>query len=118
MPQYKITVKQPWFGLIRSGQKTAEGRLNRGLFAKLQAGDVVQWQQSDAPQNVVNTRIVSVRRYASFADMLAAERLKNTLPVKEINTVNKGVKDVYYKYYTPVDERKYGVVAIRLVVIS
>ena len=94
MTFYKITVKQPWFGLIKSGRKTAEGRLNRGIFSKLQPGDVIQWQQSDAPQNVVSTRVTSVRKYASFADMLTAERLKNTLPVKEINTVNKGVKDV------------------------
>jgi len=33
--EYTITIKQPWFNLIKSGKKTFEGRLNTGLFAKL-----------------------------------------------------------------------------------
>lgn len=115
---YKITVRQPWFDLIKSGKKTAEGRLNRGLFAKLKVGDIVQWQQSDNPANFVNTTVVNLRKYATFADMLAAERLKNTLPVDDINTINKGLKEVYHKIYKHADEQKFGVVAIRLQVVT
>ena len=49
--------------------------------------------------------------------MIRAERLMHTLPERNIRTIQQGVDDVYYKYYSPEDEKKYGVVAIQIEVI-
>ena len=47
--------------------------------------------------------------------MIRMERLKNVLPgYKRIKT---GVKEVYYKFFKPKDEKKYGVLAIRMTVV-
>lgn len=58
------------------------------------------------------TKIVGITKYKTFEDMIKNEGLKNTLP--GYKRVDKGVNEVYYKYYTKQDEEKYGVIAIKL----
>src|SRR3990170_3486974 len=112
---YVISVKDPWFTLIKSGVKKSEGRLNKGIFGKLRVGDKITWTLSGNSKQKIGTTVTGIAHYKNFADMLKAERLKNTLPINEINTISKGVKDVYYKYYKPADEQNFGVVGIRLI---
>jgi len=110
---YKKHVSEPWFSLIKNGVKTVEGRLNKGDFAQMKKGDIVVWysNQPDNDQNMVKTRIVNINHYKSFHEYLKAERLKNTLPV--IKTIKDGEK-IYYQYFSKNDEKKYGVLAIRM----
>ena len=41
--EYDITVKEPWFTLIKMKLKSVEGRLNKGLFSKFKKDDIVNW---------------------------------------------------------------------------
>ena len=107
-PKYTKFISNPWFGYIKSGKKTVEGRKNTGDFEKMQPGDIVKWIHSD---DYVLTRIVSKNVYKTFKEYLETEGLSNCLP--GIDTIEDGIK-VYYKYYTPEDEAKYGVIAIKL----
>ena len=107
-PKYTKFVSEPWFGYIKSGKKTVEGRKNTGDFEKMQSGDIVKWIHSD---EYVLTKIVSKKVYKTFKEYLETEGLSNCLP--GIDTIEDGIK-VYYKYYTPEDEAKYGVIAIKL----
>ena len=107
-PKYTIFVSDPWFGYIKSGKKTIEGRKNKGDFKEMKIGDIVKWIHSD---DSVLTKIVGKNEYKTFKEYLETEGLPNCLP--GIDTIEDGVK-VYYKYYTPEDEAKYGVLAIKL----
>lgn len=113
--EYDITVKEPWFTLIKMKLKSVEGRLNKGLFSKFKKGDIVNWIKiTNNKKYSVKTKIVSVNRYKGFEEMLRRETLKRTLP--GIPTINCGV-EVYRQYFSENFEKKYGVVAIQLEVI-
>ena len=104
---YTITIKQPWFNLIQSGQKTIEGRLNRGLFSRLQVGNKITWIHKNLKCNIIVSKIT---KYRSFKEMLETEGLNNVLPT--IDNIDDGIK-IYRQYYTEQDETN-GVIAIKM----
>lgn len=106
---YHISVSHPWFGFIQMGVKTVEGRKNKGLFADLKIGDVVYWTNGN---DSVKTKIVNKKIYKSFYDMIEDNGIKNVLP--GYTNIKEGVEKVYYKFYTPEDEKTYGVVGIEI----
>ena len=108
---YKIRVKEPWFTFIKNGQKKVEGRLNVGLFKKLQVGDIIEWENSD---NKFKTTISKIIKYESFQEMIKKEDINNVLP--DISTLEDGV-NIYRQFYTESNEKQYGVVAIHLVLL-
>lgn len=109
------SVQEPWFSLIKSGTKTIEGRLNKGDFAEIRAGDLITWIGPAGSGNRFTTRVMALYYHKSFASYLRARTLKACLP--GITTLKAGV-DVYYRYYSKQDEKKYGIVAIKLQVLD
>jgi len=105
--EFTITIKQPWFNLIKSGKKTVEGRLNSGLFAKLQIGNIITWLHHDMKCKV---KIISIKKYDSFRTMLEKEGLDKVLPT--IDNIDEGVK-LYRQYYSE-EREKVGVLAIEM----
>ena len=101
-------VQEPWFEYIKSGEKTIEGRLNKGSFQELKKGDIVHWKNVD---NIIKTKIISIHHHKDFEKMLRAHRLYNVLP--GIKTYKDGVK-VYNKFFSSSDVKKYGVLAIKI----
>jgi len=107
-------VSEPWFSLIATGQKTVEGRLDKGGFAP---GDVIMWTNDQLGfERSFRTRVVAVATYGSFRAMLKAETLRATLPAFGVTSVEKGVA-VYRRFYDAESEKKHGVAAIRLEVL-
>jgi ASC-1-like (ASCH) protein len=104
----------PWFGYIKAGRKTIEGRLNKGDFANFKKGDIVQWTNNELNQEF-KTKVVYKKVYKSFYEMISKEGLANVLP--EIKTIDAGV-DIYRQFYTADDERIYGVAAIKVELIQ
>jgi ASC-1-like (ASCH) protein len=111
--EYRKHVSMPWFGYIKCSRKTVEGRLNKGDFAQFKPGDIVIWFNSELKQEF-KTQVIYKKNYSSFKEMICKEGLANVLP--EIKTVDAGVA-IYHQYYTPSDEKTYGVAAIRLKVL-
>lgn len=116
---YEIHVSNPWFTLIKEGKKTSEGRLNKGKFSKMKKGDIVEWFNMENEITAkVKTKIIDVINYDSFHECVKNETIDNILPIPEITIVQEGVDNVYYKYYSQNDENLYGVLAIRIKVIT
>lgn len=104
--RYSFSVQEPWRSFLLNGQKTIEGRLKKGKFAQLQVGDFLELDQSEAVFEVV--RLTS---YPSFQSFLMTERLEKVLPnVKDL----AAGEAVYYQFFTPEQEREFGVLAIEL----
>ena len=106
--KYNIFVSEPWFGYIKSGEKTIEGRKNKGDFKKMQPGDIVKWICSD---DSILTEITGKRSYKTFKEYLETEGLNKCLP--GVETIEAGVA-IYHKYYTLEDEAEYGALAIEI----
>lgn len=114
MPKtYEMHVSHPWFGLIKMGAKTVEGRKNKGVFAEMKEGDIVIWFNEN---DRVKTKIINKKIYKSFYEMIEDNGIKNVLP--GYTNIKEGVEKVYYKFYTPEDEKMYGVVGIKIKVID
>jgi ASC-1-like (ASCH) protein len=113
--KYVEHVSEPWFSLILLGLKTVEGRLKKGRFGEMKEGDVIEWNNDDFGNRSVTTIISKICYYPSFHSYLTSEKLTNCLP--SISTIKDGV-NVYYKYYTPENEEKYGIVAIHIKILD
>jgi ASC-1-like (ASCH) protein len=107
-------VQEPWFSLIKNGQKSVEGRLNIGDFKEMKPGDIVFWKNKG---NEIKTKIIKKNIYPTFQNMLEVEGLGNVLPGK--TSIDDGVR-VYLKptgFYDKIDEHKFGIAAIILEVL-
>ena len=107
--QYNVSIQQPWFDLVKKGLKKVEGRLNKGLFAMFKKDDIVMWNNKNDKFTV---KVLNVKKYKSFKEMLTTEGLNNVLP--NIKTIDDGV-NVYRRFYPKEVEEKYGVVAIHMI---
>ncbi|MBF0981051.1 ASCH domain-containing protein [Candidatus Gracilibacteria bacterium] len=101
-----FNVQEPYKSQILSGQKTVEGRLNKGKFGALKIGDYLQFEESGEKLKVVN-----LTSYTSFQSMLENEGLKHVLP--GVREVEQGVA-VYRKFYSIEQEKEFGVIAIEM----
>lgn len=101
-----FTVGEPYKTLILQGKKTVEGRLCKGKFSQLQVSDVLQFQDTGEC-----LEIIALTHYPSFKAMLENEGLKHTLP--GIAEIDCG-REVYYQFYTPEEEKAFGVLAISI----
>lgn len=116
---YSLSVKQPWFDLMKSGKKTVEGRLNRGIFTKIKKGDSIEWLNKKT-RDKITLKIKDMIIYESFKEMLEKEGILRVLPSREIikildgneeKAINEGIK-IYMNYFSERDEKLFGVVAI------
>jgi ASC-1-like (ASCH) protein len=105
MPSIPFQVQEPYQTYLLSGQKTVEGRLNKGTFATLVVGS-----QLALPNGAVFT-VIRITPYHTFFDMLQSEGIERVIPdATSIETA----RDVYYKFYTKEQEAEYGVLAIEV----
>jgi ASC-1-like (ASCH) protein len=112
MTTYTKHLSEPWFSLIKIGAKTCEGRLNKGDFETLNRNDYLVFENSDLDyKRSFRCKVTSLHNYNSFKEYLESESLARCLP--GIDTIEEGVR-IYGKYYSPKDEEKYKIRAIRL----
>ncbi len=105
---------------IINGKKTIEGRLNKGKFADYAIGDYVQLRRDiratsgqlvDGDLAEIEVKIVALRHYASFGDMVVAEGYKSVIPSA---ASDDEAAEEYNKYYTKNDQEQFGVIAIEI----
>ncbi len=115
---YKKHLSEPWFSLLAVGCKTVEGRLHHEDWEKMKEGDIIVWYNLDFTPIIdreFQTIITRKTTYHNFNIYLHREELQKVLP--SIKNIEDGLK-IYYMYYTPEDEKKFGVVALQLKVNS
>jgi len=104
-----INVKEPWATYIKNGDKTVEGRLNRGRFKMIDINDIIIFNKN------IRCKIVDKEIYGSFHKMLEQEGLNKVLP--NIDKIKDGVK-IYRLFYNEQHEIKEGVLAIKIELIN
>jgi ASC-1-like (ASCH) protein len=105
MDLYEIKAQEPYYTYIVNGEKTIEGRLNKGKFSRMQVGDHL------LINNGSKFKIERRNNYDSFLEMVKEEGVENVVPdKKEIEEA----ANVYYNFFTAEQEREFGVVAIEV----
>ena len=106
--RYIKSVSSPWFEYIQQGSKTVEGRLFVGDFKHIKAEDIITFTNRGMD---VKTRVIQVRRYGTFEEMLRAETLGSCLP--GVETVAAGIS-IYRQFYSQAQEIQHGVLAVHI----
>lgn len=115
---YKKHLSEPWFSLLAVGCKTVEGRLHHEDWARMQEGDFIDWYNLDFTPIIhreFRTVITRKTNYPNFNIYLSNEGLNQVVP--SIKNTDDALK-IYYTYYKPEDEKKFGIVALQLKVVN
>jgi ASC-1-like (ASCH) protein len=97
MTSFNLNVSEPWLTYLVSGEKQIEGRINKGKFSLIKKGDLLELQ------NGTILKVICIRRYFSFKNMLIYEGLDKVLP--GTSTIDDGIS-IYRQYYSIEDEKK------------
>ena len=89
----KHSLQKRWFDLIKSGVKTLEGRIRKGNWLNVDAGDVLVFY---CENDEVTCVVEELTEYASFEEMLSNVNLGSILP--GIDSVEEGLK-IYESIY-------------------
>lgn len=104
------------FAMIASGEKTIELRLNDEKRRQISVGDTIRFSDINDVSKTLVTRVTELFVFDSF------EALYKALPLTECGytseTVRTASPEDMREYYTPEQEKKYGVLGIRIEVIK
>ena len=107
----KIDCCEPWFSLIKSGQKTVEGRRASSLYNSIKEGDIVIFKNEG---EFFSAKVVKINKYVGkdpLTEYLQSESLSKTLP--GIETLEEG-RNVYLKFYTREQIASTGMLALHV----
>jgi ASC-1-like (ASCH) protein len=105
------------FQRMTTYQKKMEFRLRRGKWATLQAGDVIQFTNADNPHQSLTIGVEAVLNYPSLSKLLCDfDAFENTHRTKEelLGRILKRTKKSKKGYYTQDEEKRYGVIGIKI----
>lgn len=105
---HKYHLKHLPFELIKSGQKTIEGRLNKNSFKKIKVDDIINFINQNQE---IFVKVIDIKEYSSFLEMLKSEDINKVTPLS--NSIEDSLK-IYRNCYNQVNENKYGVLALKI----
>lgn len=108
---HEMKLQSKYFDKIKSGEKIYEIRLNDEKRKIIDAGDTIIFSREPDLKEKITTIVQDLVYFASF------EEMAQTLPTKKIgfdNLDTKSIVDIYHTFYSQENEKKYGVVAIKV----
>lgn len=107
--QINLNVQPKYFTDIREGLKILEGRLAKEKYRLLNIGDTILFDNGD---DTIVKKIDGIHIFDSFSSGADFLRVKNIIP--GIESVSELVS-IYRQFYSEEDEKKYGVVFLKLI---
>ena len=114
LPPRKIYVQNPYYEQMECGTKTVEARPNYPCLRDLVPGTLVEFSNSFSGRSFLAT-ITSRRVHRDFATMLRKESIKDCLPDRDPNDLQRAV-NVYHSFRHETYKfiaRQHGVVLLR-----
>ena len=96
------------FEKITNGSKVIEIRLNDEKRRLLKIGDAIEFQLMNDETKKIPTKIKDLSIFPSFKEMFAA------FPPHEYGSSNQDEYAKMYEIYSPEEEKRFGVLAIRI----
>lgn len=104
MIQHNMTLKQPYFNLIKEGKKTIELRLYDNKRRQINVGDHIRFQNGD---NFHTVNVVGLVVCKDFEELFKFVNPKDT----GLDTAENGIK-IMEQFYDKDAQKKFGVVGI------
>jgi len=108
---HSLNLNPIYFDLIKSGEKTLEGRLNDEKRKAFKVGDKITFYREPERVETMNAIILDKFLFDNFDNM--SEKL-NKSDLGFADKTKKEMVEVYRTIYTKEDEEKYGVVIFKI----
>jgi len=108
---HQMKLREIYFNMIKKGSKIYEVRLNDEKRQQVKVGDIIIFKKEPELKEEIQAIVEDLVYFKSF------EELTNTLPLEKVGFVTETkqkVQDIYHSFYSPEEEQKYGVVAIKV----
>ncbi len=108
---FTLNLQPTYFDLIKSGQKTVEGRIATEKFHHIQIGDSLVFINNQTEEQLT-CQITGFSHYRTFQEMLVSEGLSNCLP--GITSLQQGIE--IYESLPGYKEKvvQYGAIAMNI----
>ncbi len=104
-----MKLAQEPFEMIANGEKTVEVRLYDEKRAKLKLGDTIRFTRVKDNGRYIDVQVVSLKVFRNFYELFTSS-IADKCGVGNLSAAEAAGE--MYKYYTPQDEVKFGVLAI------
>lgn len=113
MKEKEISVRHPYFLLLKSGEKKVEGRLYDSFFRDLEAGDVLVFLDETTGEKL-KTEIVKINVFPSFLPMIDffGKEILGFAAFDKEETLR-----TYNSFYTQDEIQKFGVCGVSIKLI-
>lgn len=111
---HEMKLQSKYFDKIKSGEKIYEIRLNDEKRKDIDVGDTIIFSRETDLKEKITTIVQDLVYFASF------EEMAQTLPIKKIgfdNLDTESIVDIYHTFYSQENEKKYGVVGIKVKIL-
>lgn len=102
------------FRLMESGQKTVEVRLYDEKRQAIKRDDKIVFSFCEYVDNIITARVIGLKRFNTFIELMQSDLFERT----GFNGTSEQAAQAMYKYYTPEQEKKYGVLAIEIELLN
>lgn len=114
-PVHEMRLADEPFDMIVSGKKTVEVRLNDEKRREISVWDIIIFYRKSCLSDMYAVTVVGLRDYKNFSELFSTERLADTGCIEM--TAEQAAQSMY-KYYSPEQEEKDGVLAIEIKLIE
>ena len=104
-----MKVKEKYYNLLKSGQKTIELRLFDEKRQKIRIGDEIIFSNFDREDDTFSARVVHLYRASDFQSLC-----RQISPQKAGFETPEELVAVMQKFYPSADQEKYGVLGIEI----
>ncbi len=108
---HEMKLKEIYFNKIKNGSKIYEIRLNDEKRQLIDVGDVIIFKNASDFNQTLKSIIVDLIYFDNF------EEMATTLPKEKVGFENENtskIVEIYHQFYSIEDEKKYGIVAIKI----
>ena len=112
---HEMKLREEYFDKIKQGQKIYEIRLNDEKRRLISIGDVILFNKLPNLTEKLQVLVEDLLHFKSFKEMA------HSLPLQEVGFENLSkdeVEKIYHKFYSLEDEKKYGVLAIKIKLVG
>lgn len=112
---HKMKLRKIYYDMIKNGTKIYEGRLNDEKRQLIDVGDIITFQKEPELNESFDAIVKDLIYFDSFEEMV------NTLPLEKVGFKTETPEDVveiYHQFYSVEEEKKYGIVAIKVEVLK
>ena len=114
MNKKEISVRHPYFLLLKSGEKKVEGRLYDSFFRDLKQGDILTFIDESTSERL-KTEVEKIDVFANFAQMISFFH-KEILGFGQFS--EEDTLKTYNSFYTEEEIKEYGVCGVTVKTIG